>query len=230
MLYGVKIRDHLPNKFRPVRVEWKQMQKIVEFRNAAKTKQMVESSQAKRELPTLKTGDRCSVQNQHGNHPKKWCNTGTVVEVLPNRQYRVMVDGSRRITLRNRKFLRKLDTPPVRQIVVPLDPNPVITIHDDAPHDNIGNNPLQRPKSKPPVAKKPAPVQSEPVPEPEPPVPKSPSPRQPIPDQPPDSEPPDQPEEPPATVAQQSPNASPVDDSRYPKRIRKPPKRLIEQI
>ena len=228
MLYGVKIRDHLPNKFRPVRVEWKQMQKIVEFRNAAKTKQMVESSQAKRELPTLKTGDRCSVQNQHGNHPKKWCNTGTVVEVLPNRQYRVMVDGSRRITLRNRKFLRKLDTPPVRQIVVPLDPNPVITIHDDAPHDNIGNNPLQRPKSKPPVAKKPAPVQSEPVPEPEPPAPKSPSPRQPIPDQPPDSEPPDQPEEPPATVAQQSPNASPVNDSRYPKRVRKPPKRLIE--
>ena len=202
---------------------------------------MVESSQAKRELPTLKTGDRCSVQNQHGNHPKKWCNTGTVVEALPNRQYRVMVDGSRRITLRNRKFLRKLDTPPVRPSVIPLNPNPVITVEDDGPHDDIGNSPSRSSKPKPLVVKTPAPVQPEPVqpkpvqPEPVPaatqsPVPKSPSPRHLISDQPPDSETPVQPERSPATDAQHSPNAPPEDSSRYPKRVRKPPKRLIEHI
>ena len=36
----------------------------------------------------------------------KWDRTGSVVEVLPNRQYRVKVDGSWRVTLRNRRFLK----------------------------------------------------------------------------------------------------------------------------
>ena len=33
--------------------------------------------------------------------------TGTVVDCLPHRQYKVLVDGSRRKTLRNRRFLRQ---------------------------------------------------------------------------------------------------------------------------
>ena len=47
------------------------------------------------------------VQNQSGNQPLRWSKRGVVVQVLPNRQYQVRMDGSRRITLRNRKFLRK---------------------------------------------------------------------------------------------------------------------------
>ena len=35
-------------------------------------------------------------------------NTEVIVQALPNRQYQVIVDGSRRVTLRNRKFLRKI--------------------------------------------------------------------------------------------------------------------------
>ena len=42
---------------------------------------------------------------------RRWDTTGQVVETLPNHQYRVRVDGSGRITLRNRRFLRKLETP-----------------------------------------------------------------------------------------------------------------------
>ena len=43
-------------------------------------------------------------------HPSqdKWDRTGVVVEVLPYDQYRVKVDGSGRVSLRNRQFLRKL--------------------------------------------------------------------------------------------------------------------------
>ena len=41
----------------------------------------------------------------------RWDTTGQVVETLPNHQYRVRVDGSGRITLRNHRFLRKLETP-----------------------------------------------------------------------------------------------------------------------
>ena len=49
------------------------------------------------------------IQNQTGNKPKKWYATGVVAECLPNRQYRIIVDGSRRMTLRNRKFLRRIE-------------------------------------------------------------------------------------------------------------------------
>ena len=58
-------------------------------------------------LPALKIGDKVFVQNQVGNHPRHWGKTGTVVEVLQHDQYRVRVDGSGRVTLRNRKYLRK---------------------------------------------------------------------------------------------------------------------------
>ena len=46
------------------------------------------------------------VQNQSGNHPRNWDRRGVVVAALPFRQYQIMLDGSRRMTLRNRKFLR----------------------------------------------------------------------------------------------------------------------------
>ncbi len=36
----------------------------------------------------------------------KWNRTGRIIEVLPNHQYRVKMDGSGRITLRNRKFIK----------------------------------------------------------------------------------------------------------------------------
>ena len=48
-------------------------------------------------------------QNQYGNHPGKWDRSGIVVEALPFNQYHVIIDGSRRLTRRNRKFLRRYE-------------------------------------------------------------------------------------------------------------------------
>ena len=45
-------------------------------------------------------------KNQTGPHPTKWDKTGIVIEVRQFDQYVVRVDGSGRVTLRNRKFLR----------------------------------------------------------------------------------------------------------------------------
>lgn len=64
-----------------------------------------------RSLPTLVVGDRCYIQNQTGNHPKRWDRSGTVVEVLGHDSYNVKVDGSGRLTRRNRQFLRKFVEP-----------------------------------------------------------------------------------------------------------------------
>ncbi len=48
------------------------------------------------------------IQNQHGPKPTKWNRSGVIVEVRDFDKYIVKVDGSGRLTLRNRKFLKKL--------------------------------------------------------------------------------------------------------------------------
>ena len=62
-----------------------------------------------KELQTLVLGDTVLIQNQSGPLPKCWHKTVRVVGSLSNRKYRIKVDGSNRIILRNRRSLRKLD-------------------------------------------------------------------------------------------------------------------------
>ena len=62
-----------------------------------------------RPLPSLRIGGYCFIQNQTGNHPRRFDKSGRIVEVLQHDQYRVRLDGSGRITLRNRRFLRKYE-------------------------------------------------------------------------------------------------------------------------
>ena len=52
-------------------------------------------------------GDHVRIQNQVGNHPNQWDKTGVVVVVRQYHQYVIRVDGSGRITIRNRRLLRK---------------------------------------------------------------------------------------------------------------------------
>ena len=65
-------------------------------------------SEHTRTLPELAVGVLVSVQNQTGNKPKRWDRTGVVVEALPYQQYRIRMDGSGDISLRNRRFLRRI--------------------------------------------------------------------------------------------------------------------------
>ena len=58
-------------------------------------------------LQPLAPGDKCFLQNQTGQFAKKWYNTGVVVEALPYDKYAVILDGSGRVTYRNRRFLKK---------------------------------------------------------------------------------------------------------------------------
>ena len=60
-----------------------------------------------KQLPPLKVGDTVYIQNLVGNHPRRWERTGVVVEVRQYHQYVVRVDGSGRVTLRNRQHLPK---------------------------------------------------------------------------------------------------------------------------
>ncbi|MEL6806112.1 MAG: hypothetical protein AAFO91_20320, partial [Bacteroidota bacterium] len=64
-------------------------------------------NQKARNLPPLTPGDKCFVQNQTGPHSKKWHHTGTIVEAHPHDKYVIRMDGSGRVTCRNRRFIRK---------------------------------------------------------------------------------------------------------------------------
>merc|ERR1711983_680677 len=95
---------------------------------------MEKLDQNTRALPRLAVGDSVLVQNQVGNHPSKWDITGVVVEAREHDQYVVKVDGSGRMTLRNRKFLKKItpysmtkhvkdsDTQPKPPVLAPQPP------------------------------------------------------------------------------------------------------------
>ena len=61
-----------------------------------------------RRLQSLPIGTPVAIQDQSGRYPTKWDKTG-VMEVKPHEQIVVKVDGSRRLTLRNRRFVRELD-------------------------------------------------------------------------------------------------------------------------
>ena len=58
-------------------------------------------------LAPLKVGDHVFIQNQEGNYLRQWDKRGQGFEVKGYDQYIVRVDGLRRLTRRNRKFLRK---------------------------------------------------------------------------------------------------------------------------
>ena len=108
MLFGRAIRDHLPNQRRVLRKEWHEIASAREQAHARRhvIKRLTTPSGT---LEPLEVGQVVQVQNQYGAKPGKWYNTGIIAEVLPHRQYRVMMDGSRRVTLRNRRFIRPID-------------------------------------------------------------------------------------------------------------------------
>ena len=108
-LFGHPIRDHLPDQHRALRPEW---QKVSDARELALARRHVRAQPDTSSRPTLQPltiGQSVQIQNQSGNRPLRWSNTGIITEVLPYRQYKLIVDGSRRITLRNRRFLRPIE-------------------------------------------------------------------------------------------------------------------------
>ena len=110
-----------------------------------------------KKLPPLMVGDDVIVQNQTGNKPLRWDKTGTVVKVNGFDQYEVRTDGSRKITLRNRKFLRKIDKPKVRILKNLTDIQP----EEENVNDNFSSAPgiVTQPFMLPPNVPPPEPEQ-----------------------------------------------------------------------
>ena len=109
-VFGRSIRDFIPvhpGRYLP-HPTWRQTliarEEALRNRHQKTCERLTEHT---RSLPPLEVGDCVRVQNQSGPNPTKWDRTGIVVEVRQYDQYVVRIDGSGRVTLRNRKFLRK---------------------------------------------------------------------------------------------------------------------------
>ena len=105
------LKDHLPSQEDALKVR-KEWLIAADERESALRKRNITMFESYNEhtktLPPLEETDYVAVQNQSGTRPGRWDKTGRIVETLPFRQYRIKMDGSGRVTLRNRKFLRKI--------------------------------------------------------------------------------------------------------------------------
>ena len=140
-VFGRPIRDFIPiipGKYKP-HESWRE---TLKSREEALRKRHVRTAETWAEhtkrLPPLAVGDLVRVQNQTGPHPNKWDKTGRIVEVRQHDQYVIKIDGSGRITLRNRKFLHKF-------IPVYYD-RPTRSIYDDLATRVTGQTPLVTPQ------------------------------------------------------------------------------------
>ena len=120
LLLGRRLRDALPQPYArdqplisddsPVDRRWLDMWGEREAVMRRRMGEMADAINAKaHDLVPLQIGDCVRVQNQTGPLKTRWTRTGVIVEMnLPYDQYLVKMDGSRRITPRNRRFLRKI--------------------------------------------------------------------------------------------------------------------------
>ena len=115
LVMGRKLRDNLPMIPKDLMVMnnpavrqvwrdlWYEREAVLRDR-CCKDLESVPSGKAG--LKPLEVGQKVLIQNQYGKNPLRWEKSGTVVEVFPYDQYIVKVDGSGRVTRRNRRFLR----------------------------------------------------------------------------------------------------------------------------
>ena len=133
ILYGRQLKDCLPSQQDTlcVRDDWRiaadEREKALRNRHVKAIESYDEHA---KELPELEEGDYVAVQNGKGSHPKRWDRTGRIMHKFPFRQYNVKIDGSNRLTLRNRKFLRKIEPvcahrpPPPSRTAMPPESQP----------------------------------------------------------------------------------------------------------
>ena len=124
MLYGRNLRDHLPciGTAYVQRKDWIMLKEDREKALAHRYGQIEEKLRKHcRQLDELQEGDAVQIQNQNGNQPLRWNKSGVVIERLGHDQYTIRMDGSGRMTLRNRRYLRKIK--PLFQRVVTYEEN-----------------------------------------------------------------------------------------------------------
>ena len=123
---GRQLRDGIPVDKRHYRVcrNWKRTLREREIKIAEANQHLINKQGNDRVLPPISIGEHVWVQNQATN---RWDRSGTVVEALDYRRYTVKLDGSGRLSQRNRKHLKVIDMLPATDTEssdasTPIDP------------------------------------------------------------------------------------------------------------
>ena len=183
ILFGRPLRDSMPymNKStsifdnKDILCQWHKLWKAKEDAIRSRSIRTFEKlSEHSRPLPPLMEGDSVFIQNQSLNSPKsnKWDRQGVVVVKRNYDQYLIRTSGTGRLTLRNRRFLKKFDartpflnvthqTPvvpinkePIAQVprteyISPAAPTYTVEPPHDAPHDAQYDDPHDAPHDDP---------------------------------------------------------------------------------
>ena len=139
VLFGRRLRDSMPQLDKSVMIfessqihnqwhkAWSAKEEAIRSRLVHSCEKLESGS---KELPRLHIGDHVFIQNQDkgSQRPNKWDKQGKVIMAKGNDQYLVKVNGTGRLTLRNRRFLRKFQ---LRSPIVEDDA--IQPIHEEKP-------------------------------------------------------------------------------------------------
>ena len=147
-----QLRDAIPESpshYKPHK-DWVLSAKDRELALAQRNHRIVEQyNSTARPLSTLPVETHVVVQSQDINRKKRWVKTGKIVEVLINRQYRICMDHSGRVTLQNRKYIKKcLPINPPMPIPTPDATNQATTDADTRQQSNVLPNEVQQPPNQ----------------------------------------------------------------------------------
>ena len=119
---GRQLRDGVPANKRHYNVSrnWRKTLMDRERAMADSNRKIMERYENNKVLPPITVGTKVHVQN-HANN--RWDRTGTIAEILPFRQYTVHMDGSGRLTKRNRRHLKTKVSQPGAAEATPDDPS-----------------------------------------------------------------------------------------------------------
>ena len=161
VLFARQLRDTIPCKPENLRLrpEWvltrEAREKALAKRHEVRGAQLDEHS---RLLGPLDLGTCVQIQNQAGPHKNKWDVSGTVVEYVGHDAYMVKVDGSGRVSKRNRRFLRPIvpfNSIPVKDNVNIARPSNTRSGVNVVPHTySHDSGPVSVPGETPPDAAK----------------------------------------------------------------------------
>ena len=107
IVFGRSLRDHIPKVRYTPNEYWTQL--AAKREDCFLKRHYLRGEKldcVARKLKDLVSGDHVYIQDQAGKTPKKWNKSGIVLESLPHNSYLIKIDGSNKVTKRNRQFLR----------------------------------------------------------------------------------------------------------------------------
>ena len=138
---GRQLRDGIPTDVRHYKINnsWKRTLRDREAKMSEAHQHTVDKRQNHRILTPIEVGKRVYIQNQAN---KKWDRSGTITEAPKYRQYTVKMDGSGRLSKRNRRHLKVIHED--HSNTNSGTSNPTVVVHQQVPRTTRKRRPTER--------------------------------------------------------------------------------------